>query len=156
MGKIKPASDSRLRGKEIVKIDDGGRLKIPKRFLDIIREKFDDQVYITSVNGDCVWVYPMRRWQEIEERFRADMPFNTKARQFSQRTSYWGKPERIDSKGRILLPSDLRKIAKLDNEIIVIGNVDYLEIWNKEVMDQKILNEPFDENEMLEIIYRKD
>jgi MraZ protein len=135
-----------LRGRETVRLDESGRLKIPAKFLEIIRETRGNEIYITSI--------PV--WEKTEERLLNDSPFNPKASKFLDRVSYWGKSDEIDSKGRILIPPYLRKSALMDGEeLIVLGKIDYLVVWNKDLFEKEILSEPFDENAFWEIIGRK-
>jgi MraZ protein len=48
----------------------------------------------------------------------------------------------IDSKGRVLIPQNLRENAKLEEEVEVIGLSDHLEVWNKSVLDESIEQGP--------------
>lgn len=145
-----------LRGRETVRLDESGRLKIPSKFLEIIKEKWGDEVYITSLTGKYVWLFPIPVWEKAEEKLLQDSPFNPKASKFLDRVGYWGKSDRIDSKGRVLIQPYLRKSAMMDGEeLIVIGRIDYLVVWNKEAFEKEVLSEPFDENAFWEIIGRK-
>ena len=57
-----------LRGNFYAKIDDKGRLKIPTAFRALIAEKYGESVYVTSVTGGSVRIYPMPVWVGIEEK----------------------------------------------------------------------------------------
>lgn len=145
-----------LRGRETVRLDEGGRLKIPAKFLEIIKENWGDEIYITSITGKYVWLFPIPVWEKAEERLLKDSPFNPKASKFLDRVGYWGKSDQIDSKGRILIPPYLRKSAMMDGEeLIVLGKIDYLVVWNKELFEKEILSEPFDEDALWEILGKK-
>ncbi len=145
-----------LRGRETVRLDESGRLKIPARFLEIIKENWGSEVYITSTTGKYVSLFPNPVWEKAEEKLLQDSPFNPKASRYLDRVGYWGKSDQIDSKGRVLIPQYLRKSAMMDGEeLIVLGKIDHLAVWNKELFEKEVLSEPFDENELWEIIRRK-
>ncbi len=145
-----------LRGRETVRLDESGRLKIPARFLEIIKENWGSEIYITSTTGKYVSLFPNPVWEKAEEKLLQDSPFNPKASRYLDRVGYWGKSDQIDSKGRVLIPQYLRKSAMMDGEeLIVLGKIDHLVVWNKELFEKEILSEPFDENELWEIIRRK-
>ena len=57
-----------LRGNFSAKIDDKGRLKIPTAFRSLVAEKYGDSLYVTSVTGESVRIYPMAVWAGIEEK----------------------------------------------------------------------------------------
>ncbi|MEE3202047.1 MAG: division/cell wall cluster transcriptional repressor MraZ, partial [Acidobacteriota bacterium] len=57
-----------LRGNFCARIDDKGRLKIPTAFRALIGGKYGEALYVTSVTGESVRIYPMPVWLGIEEK----------------------------------------------------------------------------------------
>ncbi len=146
----------RLRGRETVKLDERGRLKIPAKFLEIIKENWGDEIYITSLTGKYVWLFPVPVWEKAEDKLMKYSPFNPEANKFLDRVGYWGKNDQVDAKGRILIPPALRESAMMDGELIVLGKIDYLVVWNKELFEKEILSQEFHENVLWEIIRGKE
>ena len=68
------------------------------------------------------------------------LQLNPAVRSFMIRVNRKGNHYRIDSKGRILINQVLREKAELNDEVVVLGLTDHLEIWNKDKLD-KILEE---------------
>ena len=62
-----------LRGNHTAKIDDKGRLKIPNAFRGLIEGQHGTDLFVTSLNGENVRVYPMAVWMALEEKL-ARMP----------------------------------------------------------------------------------
>jgi MraZ protein len=119
----------KLRGSYPAKVDEKGRLKIPASFLEELRE-FGDQFYITSPTGETARIYPMRVWNEIEDKL-AKLPSTHKSkRKFLMRTSYFGQVVELDGQGRVLMPSVLREKAQTKGDVAVLGALDYLEVIN--------------------------
>ncbi len=108
------------------KLDDKGRLTLPAKF----REALAGGLMVTKGQDRSLAVYPRA---EFEERARMHME-TAKAnpeRRAELRVFAAGADEQHpDAQGRITLLSDLRRYAGLGKECVVIGAVDYLEIWD--------------------------
>jgi MraZ protein len=137
-----------LRGSYSAKIDDKGRLKIPNAFRALVEERHAATgLYVTSVTGDSVRIYPMPVWLGVEERL-ARMPSTHPARlKFLDRVNYFGQISEFDTQGRVLVPSRLREAAGMTGEVDVLGQVDYLEVWNHERFLAKLQREPFTDDD---------
>ena len=68
-----------LRGTYTAKIDDKGRLKIPNAFRALVEEKHGSDLFVTSLTGESVRIYPMPVWIAIEEKM-AKVPSTHPAR----------------------------------------------------------------------------
>ena len=119
----------KLRGNYPAKVDEKGRLKIPVSFLEELKE-YGNQFYITSTTGETARIYPMKVWNEIEDKL-ANLPSTHKSkRKFLMRTSYFGQVVELDAQGRVLMPSVLREKAQTKGDVAVLGALDYLEVIN--------------------------
>ncbi len=118
-----------LRGNYPAKVDGKGRLKIPAAFLETLRE-YGSQFYVTSENGNYVRIYPMKIWSEIEERLARLSSHNRTKQKFLTRANYFGQVVEIDRQGRVLIPPILREAALMKGDVDVLGNLNYLEVWN--------------------------
>ncbi|HJY85730.1 MAG TPA: hypothetical protein VKE24_02735 [Candidatus Acidoferrales bacterium] len=118
-----------LRGNSLATVDEKGRLKVPATFLETLRE-YGAQFYVTSENGDYVRIYPMKIWNEIEARLARLSSHNRTKQKFLARTNYFGQVVEVDRQGRVLIPPILREAAQMKGEVDVLGNLNYLEVWN--------------------------
>jgi MraZ protein len=85
----------------------------------------------------------MSGWLGVEERL-ARMPREHPARQkFLDRVNYYGQIGGLDVQGRVLIPPRLREAAAMTGDVDVLGQVDYLEVWNHERLLAKLQREPF-------------
>ena len=108
-------------------IDAKGRLIIPARFRELLGEEF---VLTKGLDG-CLFVYPNEEWQNIEEKFR-NVPLTSKdARKFSRFFFAGATTCEVDKQGRILLPAVLREFAGLEKEVVSVGVLQRIEIWDK-------------------------
>ena len=132
-----------FRGSAPAKIDDKGRLKIPTAFRRGLQERYGRQVYITSVVGESVLVYPLQVWQEIEARLAA-LPSTDRTKQrFLERVSYYGQQAQMDAQGRVVLPQILRESAEMSGEVVVSARLDHLEVGNHDRLKSRFKERPF-------------
>jgi len=119
-----------LRGNAPAKIDEKGRLKVPNGFRVAIQDEHGRELFVTSLKGDSVRIYPMPVWLEIERRL-AQMPSTHPARQkYLDRVNFYGQVTELDPQGRVLIPPRLRESALMTGEVDVLGQQNYLEVWN--------------------------
>jgi MraZ protein len=131
-----------LRGNAPARIDDRGRLKVPSAFRAVIQE-FGRDVFVTSLTGESVQIYPMTVWLEIEARL-AKMPSTLPARmKFLDRVNFYGAIGELDDQGRVLIQPRLRDSAQMAGEVDVLGQQNFLEVWNHERFVAKLMRDPF-------------
>ncbi len=109
-------------------IDEKGRLIIPSKFRDELGEKF---VLTRGLDG-CLCVYPQVEWQRLEEKLRSLPLTNKNARTITRFLVSGAATCELDKQGRILVPSALREYAGLEKDVVLSGNLERIEIWNKE------------------------
>ena len=139
-----------LRGSESTRVDDKGRLKIPAIFRGRIQDRSGADVFVTSVKGDSVLIYPIDVWSDMEERILKAPTQNPALKRFMDRVSYFGQPGEIDPQGRVQIPQLLRQRASIVGEVRVLGRINFLEVWNEERFADKLAREPWtDADELL-------
>jgi MraZ protein len=132
-----------LRGNYAAKIDDKGRLKIPNAFRSLIEGQHGSDVFVTSLSGEYVRIYPMSVWQALEEKL-AKVPSTHPARlKFFDRVNFYGQTTEIDAQGRVVIHARLRDSAGMAGEVDVFGQLDYLDVWNHERFTAKMQREPY-------------
>jgi MraZ protein len=137
-----------LRGNYTARVDEKGRLKIPTAFRRHIEEKYTTaEVYVTSLNGDCVRIYPLPEWESIEQRLALLPSMDPARRKFLDRTNYYGQQATVDGQGRVLVHPLLRKASGVVGDVAVLGYLTYLEVWELERFEQRLLSDPYTEED---------
>ncbi len=136
-----------LRGNYTARIDAKGRLKVPTQFRRLIEEKHGQEFYITSLNGDCVRIYPLPEWESIEQRLSLLPTMDPARRRFLDRTNYYGQQATIDGQGRLLIHPLLRKSAGVLGDVAVLGYLSYLEVWELDRFKQRLIADPYTEED---------
>lgn len=136
-----------FRGNAPARIDDKGRLKIPNAFRSVLETKYGRELFLTSLTGEYVRVYPMPVWLEIEQKLGA-MPSTHPAKlRFLDRISYFGQAAELDVQGRVLIPVRLREAATMSGDVDVLGLYNYLDVWNHDRFLTKLQREPFTDDD---------
>ena len=134
-----------LRGNFSARIDEKGRLKIPTAFRSLIEETHGNSLFVTSLSGESVLVYPMPVWIAIEEKL-ARVPSTNPARmRFLDRVNFFGQPAEFDRQGRVSVHPRLRESAEMAGAVAVIGQQDHLAVWNNERFVKRLEHDPFTE-----------
>jgi MraZ protein len=136
-----------LRGNSPAKIDDKGRLKVPNGFRAVIQKDHGSDLFVTSLTGQSVRIYPMPVWLDIEARL-GKVPSTHPARQrFLDRVNFYGQVAVLDPQGRVLIQPRLRESALMNGEVDVLGQQSYLEVWNHERLVARLGSEPFTDDD---------
>jgi MraZ protein len=136
-----------LRGNSPAKIDDKGRLKVPNGFRTVIQKDHGSDLFVTSLTGQSVRIYPMPVWLEVERRL-TQVPSAHPARQrFLDRVNFFGQVAELDPQGRVLIQQRLRESASMTGEVDVLGQQSYLEVWNHERLVARLSAEPFTDDD---------
>jgi MraZ protein len=136
-----------LRGNYTAKIDDKGRLKLPNAFRGLVQGQHGSGLFVTSLTGEYVRIYPMPVWMALEEKL-ARAPSTHPARlKFLDRVNYFGQTAEFDAQGRVLIHPRLRDSAGMAGEVDVFGQYDYLDVWNHERFVAKMQREPYTDDD---------
>ena len=136
-----------FRGHEQARIDDKGRLKLPNVFRSLLESKYGRELFVTSLSGDYVRVYPMPVWLAIEQRL-GEMPSTHPSKlRFLDRVNYFGQAAELDAQGRALIPARLRDTALMSGDVDVLGQYNYLDVWNHDRFLTKLQREAYSDDD---------
>jgi MraZ protein len=136
-----------FRGNTPARIDDKGRLKVPNAFRSVLEAKYGRELFLTSVSGEFVRIYPMPVWLEIEQRLDAMPSTNPSKLRFLDRINYYGQGGELDAQGRVLIPVRLRETATMAGDVDVLGQIKWLEVWNHDRFVAKMQREPYTDDD---------
>jgi len=137
-----------LRGNSPAKVDDKGRIKIPTLFRGYIEETYGREFFVTSLGGEFVRLYPMPVWMDVEKKIAAMSTVKPPVVRFRNFVNYYGQAATMDEQGRVLIHPKLRQESGTDGEVFVIGNLTFLDIWNREKLDAKLHAGPLTDDDM--------
>lgn len=121
-------------GEYIHTIDAKGRLSIPAAF----RQQTLDGINLTMGFDGCLNGYPKETFRKLADSAASNSLGNPASRALNRALFSRAADLNYDSAGRILIPSNLRKLANLNGEVIVAGSGDYFEIWSPEAWEKQV------------------
>ncbi len=115
-------------------IDTKGRVIIPARFRVDLKDDEKGIGVMISNKDDCLYAYTFKEWEQVESRILA-----AKSASMAEfRRFFLGNSCEcmLDNQDRILIPKSLREYAGLEKEIVLVGNLDHFEIWDRAKWDE--------------------
>lgn len=122
-----------FRGQFEHAIDAKGRTSLPARYRDVLAATNDLRLVLTPALFDpCLKVYPMKAWEELEEKISALPEFDPHAVFLRRRFLSAAVECELDKQGRILVPPSLRDYAALSKDVLWAGMGRTAELWSRE------------------------
>ncbi len=80
----------------------------------------------------CLWMYLITDWQSVEERLRQVNAYDSFQNRLIRKALIADAVYlELDSAGRLNVPRKLAEYAGLDKDIVLAGDIDKIEIWDK-------------------------
>lgn len=124
-----------FRGINFINLDAKGRMAIPMRYRAQLQitEAMEQLVVTIDTEEKCLLLYPLLVWEEIEKKIENLPSFNQVTRRIQRLLIGHATELEMDGSGRLLLPPLLREYAKLDKDVMLIGQGKKFEIWDKKI-----------------------
>lgn len=111
-------------------VDAKGRFLLPAAIKKKLPDDAPGQFVINRGFEKCLSLYPVKNWQPIFEGISKLNDFDPKVREF-RRYFFNGATEfELDTAGRLLIPPNLREYASIERDIVIVGSVQKIEIWD--------------------------
>jgi len=123
---------SAFKGTYRYSVDEKGRVNIPAKFRKSTSSATHDVFVITGGLEGCLFVYTIEEWERIEEKLKR-LPFTQKRTRLFARYLFSNASDApLDRQGRITIPPHLLKFAKIKKEVLILGVLERIEIWDPE------------------------
>ena len=119
-----------FKGQAEYSVDSKGRLAIPAKMRNVLSPDAKGTFTITRGFENCIFLYPLDQWNEIETQMRELNAYSRESRHFVRNILMWADEVTLDAQGRIGIPKPLMELAGIEDKALVIGSLDYIEIWN--------------------------
>ena len=137
-----------FRGQFLHTVDAKGRVSLPSRFRDVLTAGGDARFVLTPAPFDsCLHLYPMRAWEEFEQKVSELPSMDPNAVRFRRLYVSAAVECELDGSGRVLGPPHLRERADLEKEVVWAGMGKILELWAKSSWDRALTMDADEEAE---------
>lgn len=116
------------------KVDLQGRISLPSRF----KELFKGGIALNRGYDRNIDARPFIEWEAYVKQVTAQLSLNLAKHRDIFRFLIGGAYHLdMDRQGRVLLPPRLREGAGIDEEVVLVGMGVHLEIWSRELWEEK-------------------
>ena len=112
-------------------VDAKGRLIVPSKFREELGEKF----IITFGLDGCLYMYPMNKWEDFVNKL-SSLPGGKQSRELQRYFLASAVESEIDKQGRTLIPAQLREKVNIEKNVMIVGMMGKIEIWDKILWDK--------------------
>jgi MraZ protein len=125
-----------FQGHSICTLDAKSRLILPSKFRKYIKQEADNKLILTRGMDECLLVYPLDVWDKVKTGLTRYNQFNSDQRFFIRQFLNFVNECELDSQNRIVIAPQLMQFAKLKKEVVVLGLLDKIEIWDPEIKER--------------------
>ncbi|MDH5396501.1 MAG: division/cell wall cluster transcriptional repressor MraZ [Cyclobacteriaceae bacterium] len=130
------------------KLDAKGRLVLPARIKSNLPGASGNELVIQRGFDPCLILYPMVEFNKIYSKIAGLSEFNEEYRKFQRNFFRGSSTVELDANARLLVPKPMLQYAQLKKEVIVIGMGNKIEIWNPELYNQQLIDDPAEFSDM--------
>lgn len=135
-----------FKGQAEYSVDDKGRVALPAKMRRDLSPDAKETFVATRGLEQCVSLYPLDVWEQVEAKIQGLNSFQSETRAFTRNLLMWAEEITLDGQSRISLPKSLIEFADLQmgggSKALFIGALDHIEIWNPEVFDAYLNQQP--------------
>ncbi len=113
-------------GTHTPKLDDKGRIFLPAKF----RDGLADGLVITRGQDRCLAIWPVADFVEQTQQLRNAPSSSKQVRDYQRMLASGASDETLDKQGRLTIPPPLRTYAGLDKDVVVVGAINRVEVWD--------------------------
>ncbi len=132
-------------------LDAKGRLNIPAQMRKVLGSQ-NTQLWITpGLQDGCLFVYPQENWLKKMEDLNAQADTLEKKRSLRIFSSQSFMVD-LDAQGRIIIPAEYQRLAKMEKEVVVAGVMDKIELWNPQAYEKFLADNAENYQKMVELL----
>ena len=125
-----------FRGVAQLSLDNKGRLAVPSRYREALLVRCAGRLVITADFDKCLLIYPQSDWEPIQQQLMELSSLNPRIRGLQRQLVGHAEDIEMDAAGRVLVSSALREFAALEKNVVLVGQGNKFELWDKEKWDQ--------------------
>ena len=117
-------------------LDTKNRLIIPAKFRKALNSINNKTFVLTKGLDNCLILYPLIEWNNVERQLGQLSTIKEKNRNFIRNVVRYATYLKYDNQGRIAIPGSLLSHSKIKKDVILIGMIKKIEIWDSDVLNK--------------------
>jgi MraZ protein len=115
------------------KVDQKGRVFVPKRLLDSVEGNPAELRFVVTLGLDgCLYLFTREGFREHLAGLRKAAFGKPEFRAVMRGIGALSFEQTLDAQGRLLIPEELRRRVGLKKNAVIVGAIDHIEIWDDE------------------------
>ncbi len=125
-------------------LDPKGRVSLPAPYR---RGREGESFVLIQTQPDALSLYPDEAWGEVQVKLREMSERRPELRNQVLRVTAKAVEVIPDKQGRILISEKMRKIVSLETEVMMVGAINHIEIWDPQRFEEmtKLIDNEFDQ-----------
>ncbi len=122
-----------FQGHANINLDEKGRIIIPSKFRKHILPEANGILNVTLGRDKCIWLFPSYQWQNVLLTLNEVNPYTKDEVAMKRQMLYYADELTADSQHRLLIPQELLQMVNIKKEVLLLGQLERIEIWNPTV-----------------------
>lgn len=127
-----------FQGANQINLDAKGRMAVPTRARDPLTQGGTVKLVLTAHPDSCLLLYPAPAWEPIRAQVMSFPSLDRQASLWKRLLVGFAQDVEPDGAGRLLIPPELRAFAKIERQVMFVGQGSHFEIWDLESWNQQL------------------
>jgi MraZ protein len=146
---------SSFKGSYTYSVDSKGRINIPAKLRKSVSPDANDTFVVTRGYEQCLFVYPLDEWNVLEKAIRDLSASDPKHRFFMRTLLQYATESQLDGQSRISIPKELLQLAGIENEVLILGVLERIEVWNPRTYQEYLKTQADSYEHVAQVVLRK-
>ncbi len=146
---------SSFKGSYTYSVDSKGRINIPSKLRKNVSPEANDTFIVTRGFEPCLFIYPLDEWNALEVAVRKLSPSDPQHRFFMRTLLQWATDSQLDGQSRIMISKELLQFASIENEVLILGVLERIEVWNPKNYQEYLKKQPESYEEVAQRVFTK-
>jgi MraZ protein len=122
-----------FRGHFDYSLDAKNRLTVPPKF----RATFSSGIVLAKGLEPCIALWTPETFESFTDSFLSNLnPVSRERRKLTRFFAGSSFDAELDAAGRVTLNAPLLAHARVEKEVVIVGNLDHLEVWDRKTYEQ--------------------
>jgi len=127
-----------FQGANQINLDAKGRMAVPTRAREPLTQGGTVKLVLTAHPDSCLLLYPAPAWEPIRAQVMSFPSLDRQASLWKRLLVGFAQDVEPDAAGRLLIPPELRDFAKIDRQVMFVGQGSHFEIWDLEAWNAQL------------------